>query len=205
MLLYFVISIFLTPVNEKSIFKFCDHLSRLLLRSFWAQWIMTLRLGSNGAHKKLSIPYLYINNRAEVHDEFFSIYYQPFEHGIDWHSCACYLARAFFLFFANVAFARPSEPPTNPILLGASIPLVVFIAAYLRSGTFRDFILAANLRLLTAIRAWRAGGFGFLTLHTYGILPGLFAWPAGLGDIAIIKNGWALDYYRMNGRFSRKI
>ena len=99
MLLYFVISIFLTPVNEKSIFIFCNHLSRLLLRSFWAQWIMTLRLGSNRAHKKLSIPYLYINNQAELHDELFSIYYQPFEHGIDWHSCACYLARAFFIFF----------------------------------------------------------------------------------------------------------
>jgi hypothetical protein len=86
----------------------------------------------------------------------------------------------FCFFFANVAFARTPELPNNPILLGATIPLVVFIAAYLRSGTFRDFILAANLRLLTAIRAWRAGGFGFLTLHTYGILPGLFAWPAGL-------------------------
>lgn len=52
MLLYFVISIFLTPVNEKSIFIFCDHLSRLLLRSFWAQWIMTLRLGSDAVHTK---------------------------------------------------------------------------------------------------------------------------------------------------------
>jgi hypothetical protein len=71
----------------------------------------------------------------------------------------------FFFFLRTWRFARPSESPTNPILL------------------------AANLRLLTAIRTWRAGGFGFLTLHTYGILPGLFAWPAGLGDIAIIKNG----------------
>ena len=34
-------------------------------------------------------------------------------------------------------------------------------------------------------RAWRAGGLGFLALHAHGVLPGLFAWPAGLGDIAI--------------------
>ncbi len=35
------------------------------------------------------------------------------------------------------------------------------------------------------IQAWRWAGFGFLTLYFYGVLPGIFAWPAGLGDIAI--------------------
>ena len=29
------------------------------------------------------------------------------------------------------------------------------------------------------------GGFGFLTLYSYKVLPGIFAWPAGLGDMAI--------------------
>jgi hypothetical protein len=28
-------------------------------------------------------------------------------------------------------------------------------------------------------------GFGFLALYTYHILPGILAWPAGLGDMAI--------------------
>ena len=90
-----------------------------------------------------------------------------------------------FLFAANEAFVRPPEVPPFPILLGATVPLAVFVAAYLGSEAFRAFILAADLRLLTAIQAWRAGGLGFLALHAYGILPGLFAWPAGLGDIAI--------------------
>jgi len=35
------------------------------------------------------------------------------------------------------------------------------------------------------IQAWRWAGFGFLTLYAYRILPGIFAWPAGLGDMAI--------------------
>ena len=35
------------------------------------------------------------------------------------------------------------------------------------------------------MQAWRWAGFGFLTLYTYGVLPGIFAWPAGLGDMAI--------------------
>lgn len=90
-----------------------------------------------------------------------------------------------FLLGAGEAFVRPPEVPPFPILLGATVPLLVFIAAYLKSDTFRAFILAADLSLLTAIQAWRAGGLGFLALYVHGILPGLFAWPAGLGDIAI--------------------
>jgi hypothetical protein len=86
---------------------------------------------------------------------------------------------------ANGAFVRPPEAPPLPILMGASVALIVFIIAYLGSGAFREFVLGADLRLLTAIQAWRAAGLGFLALSTNGVLPGLFAWPAGLGDIAI--------------------
>jgi hypothetical protein len=90
-----------------------------------------------------------------------------------------------FLLGANGAFVRPPEAPPFPILIGVTVPLVVFLAAYLGWGAFRESILAADLRLLTAIQAWRAGGLGFLALNAHGVLPDLFAWPAGLGDIAI--------------------
>jgi hypothetical protein len=50
---------------------------------------------------------------------------------------------------------------------------------------FRHFVLMIDLRLATGIQAWRFAGLGFLALYTYGVLPGLFAWPAGLGDMAI--------------------
>jgi hypothetical protein len=90
-----------------------------------------------------------------------------------------------FLLGANGAFVPPPEIPPFPILIGVTVPLVLFVAAYLGSGAFRALILSADLRLLTAIQAWRAGGLGFLALHAHGVLPGLFAWPAGLGDIAI--------------------
>jgi hypothetical protein len=72
-------------------------------------------------------------------------------------------------------FVRPPESPPLLILLGATIPLLVFVAGYLGWGAFRDLVLAADLRLLTATQAWRAGGLGFLALYTYGVLPGLFA------------------------------
>lgn len=64
-------------------------------------------------------------------------------------------------------------------------PLIVFVGAYLGWGAFREMILAADLRLLTAVQAWRAGGLAFLALHAHGVLPALFAWPARLGDMAI--------------------
>lgn len=90
-----------------------------------------------------------------------------------------------FLLGASGAFVRtPSQPPL-PILIGAMTPMIVFVAAYLGSGAFRTSIRSADLGLLTAIQAWRAGGLGFLALYAHGILPGLFALPAGLGDIAI--------------------
>jgi hypothetical protein len=45
--------------------------------------------------------------------------------------------------------------------------------------------MTADLRLITATQAWRFGGFAFVALYVYGVLPGYFAWPAGLGDMAI--------------------
>jgi hypothetical protein len=34
-------------------------------------------------------------------------------------------------------------------------------------------------------KAWRWAGFGFLALYAHGVLPALFAFPAGLGDMAV--------------------
>ena len=80
--------------------------------------------------------------------------------------------------------STPGTPPL-PIFFGAVLPIVFFFAAYLLQPSFRDFIMTLDLRLATGIQAWRAGGLGFLALYVHGILPGAFAWPAGLGDIAI--------------------
>jgi hypothetical protein len=90
-----------------------------------------------------------------------------------------------FLLGAVGAFERPPGAPPIPILIGAVGPLVVFLAAYWGSARFRAFVLAIDLPLATAVQAWRAGGLGFLALYAHGLLPGVFAWPAGLGDIAI--------------------
>jgi hypothetical protein len=92
---------------------------------------------------------------------------------------------AVFLLGAAGAFVRPPGTPPFPILLGATAPLVVFLAAYRVWPAFRAYVLSSDLPLAAAMQAWRAGGLGFLALYVHGVLPGAFAWPAGLGDIAI--------------------
>ncbi|MBD8882079.1 hypothetical protein IHE49_16470 [Rhodanobacter sp. 7MK24] len=58
--------------------------------------------------------------------------------------------------------------------------------AWLRfSPSFRAFILSLDLRLITAMQAWRWAGLGFLSLYAHNVLPAMFALPAGLGDMAV--------------------
>ena len=90
-----------------------------------------------------------------------------------------------FLLGAAGAIARPPGTPPFPILIAATAPVLVFLGAYWGWPAFRAYVLSLDLPLATAIQAWRAGGLGFLALYAHGVLPGAFAWPAGLGDIAI--------------------
>lgn len=78
----------------------------------------------------------------------------------------------------------PGNPPL-PILISVVIPVLLFLGAYGALPRFKAMVLGADLRLITAIQAWRTVGLGFIFLHLSGLLPGLFAWPAGLGDAAI--------------------
>ena len=83
------------------------------------------------------------------------------------------------------AFSTPAGEPPIPILIGATLPLATFLAAYSGSRSFMELVLSADLRLFAGVQAWRFGGFTFLALYTYDILPALFAWPAAIGDMAV--------------------
>lgn len=94
---------------------------------------------------------------------------------------------------ARGGFVSPPGVPPLPILLGVVTPLAVFFVAYLLSRSIREFVLAIDPRLMMAMQAWRFAGLGFLALYAHGVLPGFFAWPAGLGDIAIgVTAPWLL-------------
>ena len=86
---------------------------------------------------------------------------------------------------AKGAFVVPAGTPPYPIAIAVAAPLLVFLAAVWVSSALRSLVMSADLPLLTAVQAWRFAGFGFLALSAHGVLPGSFAWPAGLGDMAI--------------------
>ena len=98
---------------------------------------------------------------------------------------------------ANETLAR--DPGTPPLLLLIAVlaPIIVFLAAYWSVGRFRDLVLSMDLQFAAGIQAWRLGGLGFIALYAYGVLPGLFAWPAGLGDMSIgFTAAWVLRTLR---------
>jgi hypothetical protein len=90
-----------------------------------------------------------------------------------------------FMLAARGAFVAAQGAPPLGLLISLIAPLSLFLLGYWTVRPLREFILSADLRLIVGIQAWRWAGFGFLTLYTYNILPGIFAWPAGLGDMAI--------------------
>lgn len=92
-----------------------------------------------------------------------------------------------FVFFlaSQGAFVGSVGSPPLPIFFGVAIPLAVFLAVYFGWSQFRDFILGADLRFVASMQAWRWAGGQFFWLYAWSVLPGLLAFPAGLGDMAI--------------------
>jgi hypothetical protein len=71
------------------------------------------------------------------------------------------------------------------VAIAALTPILVFSLWFAASPNFRRFALSWNTEILTALQSWRIIGFVFLLLEARGLLPGLFAFSAGYGDIAI--------------------
>jgi hypothetical protein len=85
-------------------------------------------------------------------------------------------------------------PTVPPLALGLAgvIPVAAFLIWLATSSRFREFALSLNPRTLTYVHSWRIAGFTFLALYAAGLLPGIFALPAGWGDIAIgVTAPWA--------------
>ena len=97
---------------------------------------------------------------------------------------AAWFAFSFIASTQHLYVTQPPNPPL-PILLAVLVPIATFFVWLGASPGFRRFVFSLDPRVLTLLHAWRLGGFTFLTLYAYGILPGLFALPAGLGDMAI--------------------
>lgn len=79
------------------------------------------------------------------------------------------------------------EPYGSPVALGvaAALPPLLAVAAMTGSDRARAWVAGLDLRVLTLLQMWRVAGFAFLPLWVSGVIPGRFALPAGLGDVAV--------------------
>jgi hypothetical protein len=71
------------------------------------------------------------------------------------------------------------------VAIAASMPIALFSLWFAASEGFRRFALSLNPAILTSAQSWRIIGFTFLLLQVRGILPAIFALPAGYGDMFV--------------------
>jgi hypothetical protein len=71
------------------------------------------------------------------------------------------------------------------VAFAAGAPIVVFSLWFAASQNFRRFALSLNPTILTSAQSWRIIGFTFLLLEAHRVLPAVFAFPAGYGDMFI--------------------
>lgn len=81
---------------------------------------------------------------------------------------------------SKYSFAAPL-----PLGLAVAGPLVFFAIWFATSPSFRQFALSLNPVALSIAQTWRTGGIAFVVLASFGLLPNVFAQPAGWGDFAI--------------------
>jgi len=105
---------------------------------------------------------------------------------------------AWFLFALGAGALGLFENAANrvgaAVGIAALVPIVVFAVWFAASESFRRFVLGLNARTLTFVQSGRIIGVTFVILQARGVLPAVFAWPAGYGDIFIGATAWFVGW-----------
>jgi hypothetical protein len=113
---------------------------------------------------------------------------QLFRRGLSRTFVASVLVLWFLLVFVGsllgVFVGNPSQPP---LALGAAVilPVIVFLGGWFGSARVQLFIASLDIRAVVFAQIGRMLGGVFLIFYALGGLPGIFALPAGWGDVAI--------------------
>ncbi|GAB4527100.1 MAG: hypothetical protein Kow00133_15950 [Amphiplicatus sp.] len=86
---------------------------------------------------------------------------------------------------ANGLYRSVNGAPPYGLVAAAILPPLAFCAAYGRSAGLRRWTNEIDLGLVTALQGWRVVGATFVFVWGFGMLPPVFAAPAGFGDIAV--------------------
>jgi hypothetical protein len=94
-----------------------------------------------------------------------------------------WLGVALALAVSGVYRGASDKIPT--IQFGILAPILIGSILMLRSSTMVRVIEAVPQEWLIGVQVYRALGIIFLILYGSGKMPGLFAWPAGIGDVLV--------------------
>jgi len=97
---------------------------------------------------------------------------------IGWLFLSAELARA-------GVFQASAERVFPMIALGTGLPIVFGLLAIRYSTSLRAVLQAIPMHRLIAVQLYRTLGLMFLIAFGLGLIPGVFAVPAGIGDIAV--------------------
>jgi hypothetical protein len=102
----------------------------------------------------------------------------------------------------TIALAASGVLATNELLTPALIiiPVAGFALAYRTNPAFRSTVLSLDTGILVILHSWRMLGLGFLLLYAYNVLPGMFAWLAGLGDALAAVGATLIGIRLLRGR-----
>ena len=94
-----------------------------------------------------------------------------------------WLAGAITLGTMGAFHATSGDVPT--IQYGVFLPILIGALLIWRSPLVARIIDAVPQQWIVSVQFYRALGVIFLILYARGKLPGLFAWPAGVGDVVV--------------------
>jgi hypothetical protein len=117
---------------------------------------------------------------------------------------AGWMVVAFVLAWIGAYNTAPGSVPT--IEFGISVPIAIGVLAYLAVPGLRTLVHEVPQHWLIALQVYRAGGAVFLVLWGLGQLPGVFAGPAGLGDVIVGVTAPLVAWvYARSGQRSRSL
>jgi len=107
----------------------------------------------------------------------------------NYKSLTAVLIGGWFLFAliagARHVFENAANRIGGTVAIAAVAPIVIFALWFGLSPKFQEFALSLDPRILTFAQSWRVLVAVFVVLEGFGLLPAVFAWPAGYGDIFI--------------------
>ena len=111
---------------------------------------------------------------------------------------AAWLAAAWTLSTAS-AFVPTQPGSASPLPLAVVVPVLIGLFALTRSERIAEAVDAANPSWLIGLQAYRIFGGNFVVLWAFGAIPGVFALPAGLGDMLVGVLALPTAFYLASG------